>query len=96
MPGAISQLELDKLDDTTREFKYGFKLDCAGDEVARPYHYGAMLHCAGGDSEIALRLLMELIMQKINELNTQDGGQRKLRDDFAWDGRVRDEAQCRR
>jgi len=54
------------------------------DEVARPYQYGAMLHCAGGDAEITLRLFMEILLQKIRGLNGQDGGQRKLRDDFAF------------
>jgi len=85
--GAISQLEPDKLDDTIREYKYGFKLHCAGDEIGRPYVHGARLHCAGGDVEVTLRMLMEPIMQKIKELNTQDGGERKIRYDFAWGGR---------
>ena len=56
------------------------------DEEARPYHYGAMLHCAGGDAEITLRLFMSIIMLKIDKLNNQDGGQRKIRDDFAFFG----------
>lgn len=54
------------------------------DEVVRQYQYGAMLHCAGGDSEITLRLFMEILTLKIRALNGQDGGQRKLRDDFAF------------
>ena len=44
------------------------------DEVARQYQYGAMLHCAGGDSEITLRLFMEILTLKIRDLNDQDGG----------------------
>lgn len=56
------------------------------DEVARPYLYGAMLHCAGGDAEITLRLFMEIVMRKIKDLNEEDGGERKLRDDFCFVG----------
>lgn len=56
------------------------------EEVARAYIYGAMLHCAGGDAEITLRLFMEVIMQKIKDLNDEDEGERKLRDDFCFMG----------
>jgi len=63
----ISQLEIDGLDDSTREYKFG-----------------AMKHNAGGDSEITLRLFIEILLQKIHDVNGQDGGQRKLRDDFSF------------
>ncbi|KAH0292915.1 hypothetical protein KCU62_g1613, partial [Aureobasidium sp. EXF-3399] len=56
------------------------------EEIARPYVYGAMIHCAGGDSEITLRVFMELVMLKIKDLNDEDEGERKLRDDFCFVG----------
>jgi len=43
-----------------------------------------MKHNAGGDSEITLRLFIEILLQKIHDVNGQDGGQRKLRDDFSF------------
>lgn len=48
-------------------------------KVLRP-----IFHCAGGDSEITLRIFVAMVLMRIQELNDEDKGNRKIRDDYCF------------
>ena len=56
------------------------------EKTERHLNLHPVLHCAGGDSEITLRIFVAVVLLKIKELNDQDNGNRKLRDDFCFIG----------
>ena len=61
-------------------------LDALPTDTARGNNLAAMIHNAGGDSEITLRLFISAVMRRIQQLNNEDGGTRKLREDFCFIG----------
>jgi hypothetical protein len=55
-------------------------------DTEREYKFGAMRHCGGGDSDLTVRVTAEILRERIAELNSRDGRDRKINGKYCFWG----------